>query len=332
MIIAEVGQAHDGSLGIAHSYIDALAKTGVNAVKFQTHIAHAESSPYEDFRINFSYEDKTRYEYWKRMEFSKDQWLGLKRHCEDLGMEFISSPFSMEAVDLLNELNVKKFKIGSGEMQNLLMLKKIAMTGKPILLSTGMSSLDEIESTLSFLRPYGNEIVLFQCTSEYPTTPNTWGLNNIAIFNERFGLPLGFSDHSGDIFACLAATALGVQYVEFHVVFDKYMFGPDSLSSLTIDQTKLLVSGINQIKSSLMCGFDKNNVSTFNNNRVMFGKSLAARIDIPRGVRLTEDLLETKKPGNKGVPSSEFREVLGKIVKNDLKAGEFISLKDIENG
>jgi N,N'-diacetyllegionaminate synthase len=123
-IIAEIGQAHDGSLGILHSFIDALKNTGIDAVKFQTHIAKAESSIYEPFRVEFSYEDKTRFDYWKRMEFSLDEWKEIKKHCDDVGLEFMSSPFSNLAVDYLEEIGIKKYKIGSGEVSNFLMLEK----------------------------------------------------------------------------------------------------------------------------------------------------------------------------------------------------------------
>ena len=140
-IIAEIGQAHEGSLGIAHSYIDALVDAGIKVIKFQTHIAEAESSIYEPFRINFSYEDKCRFDYWRRMEFSEEEWNGLKSHCDRLGVEFLSSPFSLQAVELLERLDVKRYKVGSGEITNKLLLKRIAETKKPIILSTGMSSL-----------------------------------------------------------------------------------------------------------------------------------------------------------------------------------------------
>ena len=139
-IIAEVGQAHEGSLGMALSYIDALAETGVDAVKFQIHIADAESSVYEPFRIKFSQQDKTRFDYWKRMEFSPEEWEILKSRCDEKQVEFLASPFSNEAVDLLEELQVKRYKIGSGEVSNFLLLEKIAKTGKPVILSSGMSS------------------------------------------------------------------------------------------------------------------------------------------------------------------------------------------------
>ncbi|CAN0044541.1 unnamed protein product, partial [Chrysoparadoxa australica] len=179
-IIAEIGQAHDGSLGIAHSYIDALAATGVDAIKWQTHIAEAESSDLEPFRVNFSYEDKTRFDYWKRMEFTIDQWAGLKRHCDEKGVEFISSPFSNKAVDLLEEIGVARYKIGSGEVNNLLLLEKIAQTGKPIILSSGMSSFSELSETIKFLKPFGNQLSILQCTTAYPTKPEDWGLNVIS--------------------------------------------------------------------------------------------------------------------------------------------------------
>ena len=208
LLIAEVGNAHDGSLGMAHAYIDAAAEAGVDAVKFQIHIAEAESSLEEPFRVKFSYEDATRFDYWKRMEFSLDQWVGLKMHCEEKGVEFIASPFSNAAVDLLENIGVKRYKIGSGEVNNFLLLEKIARTSKPIILSSGMSSLLELDKTIGFLKPFGNPLAILQCTTAYPTQPEQWGLNVIQVLRERYGLSTGFSDHSGEVFAGLAA-ALG---------------------------------------------------------------------------------------------------------------------------
>ena len=129
-MIAEIGQAHDGSLGIVHSYIDAISKTGVDAIKFQTHIAEAESSKFEPFRVNFSYQDKSRFDYWTRMEFDLNEWIGIKKHCDEVGLDFISSPFSQSAVDLLEKVNVTKYKIGSGEVNNILMLEKILIIAR----------------------------------------------------------------------------------------------------------------------------------------------------------------------------------------------------------
>lgn len=328
-LIAEIAQAHEGSLGIAHSYIDALAETGVDAVKFQTHIAHAESSEYEPFRVKFSYEDAIRYDYWKRMEFTPEQWEGLKQHCEDKGMEFISTPFSNAAVDLLERLLVKRYKIGSGEVSNFLLLEKIARTGKPILLSSGMSSWQELDQAVDFLKPFGNELTLLQCTTAYPTLPEQWGLNVVPLMRERYQLPVGFSDHSGDIYACLAAAALGVSVLEFHAVFDKRMFGPDAPASLTIDQIRQLVTGVRQIERSLATPIDKDKNESFQSLKQIFEKSLAVNKDLPAGYSIRQEDLEAKKPKGYGIAASNFREVVGKMLKVDKMAWDFLREEDL---
>jgi N-acetylneuraminate synthase len=329
-IIAEIAQAHEGSLGIAHSYIDALAKTGVNAVKFQTHIAEAESSEFENFRINFSYEDVTRSDYWKRMEFTIEQWSGLKKHCEDLGIEFISSPFSCAAVDLLEKIGVNKYKIGSGETTNYLMLQKIAQTGKNIFLSSGMSSYTEIDETLNFLKPFKNHISLFQCTTEYPTSPETWGLNVISEMKNKFQLPIGFSDHSSDIYAPLAAVTLGAELLEFHAVFHKDIFGPDAKASLDMEQIKQLVIGVRDIEKSINNPVDKNDNLKYESNKILFGKSLAINKYLENGHILQIEDLESKKPADKGIPASEFYSIIGRKLNKSLKKWEFITINDIQ--
>jgi N-acetylneuraminate synthase len=327
--IAEIAQAHDGSLGIAHSYIDALAETGVDALKFQTHIAAAESSAQEQFRVNFSYEDATRFDYWKRMEFTAEQWAGLRQHCEEKGMEFISSPFSIAAVELLERLDVKRYKIGSGELTNYLMLDAIAKTKKPIILSSGMSDWKELDDTINFLKPYGNELSLLQCTTAYPTPPEKWGLTAIAEMKSRYQLPVGYSDHSADIFACLAATTLGASILEFHVAFDHNMFGPDAKASLTIAQVKQLVKGVRSIETALQNNHLKNDASSFSQLKTMFGKSLAVNKNLPQGHTLTINDLESKKPGDQGIPAKEFQRVIGKKLKHDLKRWSFLREEDI---
>lgn len=327
-IIAEIAQAHDGSLGIAHSYIDALSGTGVNAIKFQTHIASAESSVHEPFRVKFSYEDETRYDYWKRMEFTADQWAGLKLHCEEKGVEFISSPFSCAAVDLLEKLNVKKYKIGSGEVSNLLMLEKIAKTGKEIIISSGMSSLNELDSTIDFLKPFGNKISILQCTTAYPTIPGQWGLEVISILKERYKLPTGFSDHSGEIFASLAATALGAELLEFHTVFDKEMFGPDSKASLTIVQVKQLVEAVNQISTDLQTRQDKQSSEAFKELKNIFQKSLAVNKSLDAGHVICFDDLEAKKPAGFGIDAKDFKRVIGRKISNKKSAQDFLNEDD----
>jgi len=329
-LIAEIGQAHEGSLGIAHSYIDALAETGVNAIKFQTHIAHAESSIHEPFRVKFSYEDDTRYDYWKRMEFTLEQWAGLKRHCDDIGLEFISSPFSNAAVDLLEKIGVQRYKIGSGEVSNFLMLDKIARTKKPILISSGMSDWMELDETIKYLKPFGNHLTLLQCTTAYPTQPEQWGLNVIPELKSRYNLPVGFSDHSGDIFACLAATAMGAEVLEFHAVFDKRMFGPDAPASLTIDQIKHLVQGVRQLEMALATPTDKGDNSQYGVLKQIFEKSLAVNKDLPVGHSITVNDLEAKKPKGHGIPASQFREILGNKLARSLTRYDFLRDEDLQ--
>ena len=330
-VVAEVGQAHEGSLGIAHSYIDALAETGVNAVKFQTHIAQAESSYLEPFRVKFSFEDATRFDYWKRMEFTPEQWAGLKQHCEDKGLEFISSPFSNAAVDLLEQLGVQKYKIGSGEVSNYLMLEKIARTGKAILLSSGMSSLSELDNTVAFLRGFGNPLSVFQCTTAYPTQPEQWGLQVIPLLKERYQLPTGFSDHSGDITAGIAAVAFGAELLECHAVFDKRMFGPDSPASLTIDQLKQLVNGVRKLEQALKVPINKEDVASFQSLKAIFEKSLAVNKNLPKGHRIQAADLEAKKPSGQGIPARDFKQIIGKSLLRDLSAWEFLTEQDLEN-
>lgn len=329
-IIAEIAQAHEGSLGIAHSYIDALANAGVDAVKFQTHIAEAESSDFEPFRVKFSYEDETRFDYWKRMEFTLDQWQGLKTHCEEKGVEFISSPFSCAAVDLLEKINVKRYKIGSGEMTNFLMLEKIARTKKPIILSSGMSDWNELEQAIDFLKPFGNELSIMQCTTAYPTLPAQWGLNMIKGMKEKFNIPVGFSDHSSTIVSALAATALGASMLEFHAVFDKEMFGPDAKASLTISEIKELIVGVKQITTSLAHNEHKKDVSAFAELKIMFGKSIAINKNLSKGTILKLEDLESKKPGNKGISAKDYSMVVGKKLTKDVTQWSFIQIEDIE--
>lgn len=329
-IIAEIAQAHDGSLGMAHSYIDAVAKTGCNAIKFQTHIAEAESSIYEPFRVKFSQQDTTRMDYWKRMEFSLEQWKGLKQHCDDVGIEFMSSPFSNAAVDLLEEVGVARYKIGSGEVNNFVLLEKIAQTGKPVIISSGMSSYEELDATIQFLKDRNVTYSILQCTTAYPTVPEQFGLNVIPELKNRYKVPVGFSDHSSSIEACISAIALGAELLEFHVVFDKELFGPDAKASLTMSETKQLVEAVRNIERALQSPIDKNNTEQFSGLKQIFEKSLAVNKHLPCGHVLTFSDLETKKPKGYGILASDYEQVIGKQLKSDLKQWDFLNYDDIE--
>lgn len=330
-VIAEVGQAHEGSLGIAHSYIDALAGTGVDAIKFQTHIAEAESSKYEEFRVKFSYEDETRYDYWKRMQFTEDQWIGLKSHCEESGVEFMSSPFSIAAVELLERVGVTRYKVGSGEVTNFLLLDRIAQTNKPVIISTGMSELDEIENVFSETDLRKENLTLLQCTTAYPTQLSQIGLDMLEEMRSKFNIPVGLSDHSGSIFPSLAAVSLGASVIEVHTVFDKQMFGPDSSSSVSIAELKQLVSGIRAIDQ--MLNTPAKGKKTFSDQKIKenFSKSLCVNADVLPGQRITKQMLEAKKPGGRGIPAKDYGSVVNKIATQRIKKWEFIGLDDISD-
>ena len=329
-LIAEIAQAHDGSLGILHSFIDALAETGVQTIKFQIHNADAESSEFEKFRIPFSYVDKTRKAYWKRMEFSYEQWKDIKRHVEENDMEFLATPFSIAAVDLLESLDVKRYKVGSGDVGNLLLLDKIAQTGKPILLSSGMSDWNELEETISFLKAFESPLSLLQCTSLYPCPPEKTGLRLIPEMKKRFGLPVGYSDHSGTISAGICAVALAAELLEFHVCFDKRMFGPDAIASLTIEEVNQLVAAVEFAEAA--CGQTelKESMNEFSEMRTLFGKSLAVKHPLNTGHLIQKADLETKKPAGYGIPAADFQKLLGKKIIHSMHANQFINWSDVE--
>lgn len=330
-IIAEIGQAHEGSLGILHSYIDAVAGTGVQAIKFQMHLAEAESSSYEPFRVKFSYEDKTRYDYWKRMEFTLVQWKEIKTHCEEVGLDFICSPFSNLAVDWLEEIGVKYYKIGSGEVINLLLLEKIAKTKKPVIISSGMSSFLELDKTVSFLKERNVDFSILQCTTSYPTQPEQFGFNVIKELKERYQVTVGFSDHSAKIATNIAAVALGAEILEFHVVFDRKMFGPDTKSSLTIDEVSQLVKDVNATYKAIQNPINKNNNEQFSELKSIFEKSLAINKDLPKGHLITFEDLEAKKPKGYGIDALKFQDLIGMKLTNDMKQWDFINENDLTN-
>lgn len=328
-IIAEIAQAHNGSFQKAVQYIEALANTGIDAVKFQTHIAVAESSIHEPFRIKFSEQDATRFDYWKRMEFTKQQWQEIKEACDNAGLEFMSSPFSNAAVDLLEEIGIKRYKVGSGEVTNFLLLEKIAQTKKPVIISSGMSSFEELDATVAFLKARGVDYSILQCTTSYPTAPEQYGLNVIQELKERYKVPIGFSDHSADVGTCIAASALGAEILEFHAVFSREDFGPDATSSIEINEIPQLVKSVRQIALSRKHTIDKSINSQYTDLKRIFEKSLAVNKDLPKGHQLTFADLEAKKPKRYGIDASQFESVIGKVIKEPMRQWDFLTQRHI---
>jgi N,N'-diacetyllegionaminate synthase len=329
LIVGEVAQAHDGSLGMAHAFLDAIANAGADAVKFQTHIATAESTPAEPWRVNFSLQDNTRYDYWKRMEFTEEQWQGLKKHADERKLKFLSSPFSVEAVELLIRVGVPAWKVASGEVSNTQMFERMADTGLPILLSTGMSPLNEIDAAVERVKAHRLQLTVLQCTSAYPCPPEKIGLNLIPFFRNRYGCDAGLSDHSGSIYPGLAAATLGIEVLEVHVTLSREMFGPDIKSSLTTTGLRQLVEGIRFIENMMSHPVDKDAVaSEMIPARRLFTKSIVARIDLPAGTVLQKEHLAIKKPGT-GIPADRLPELLGRTLVSSVEADHLFQESDL---
>ncbi len=330
LIIGEVAQAHDGSLGLAHAFIDAIADAGADVVKFQTHIASAESTLSEPWRVKFSRQDETRFDYWRRMEFTEEQWHGLKHHADERGLFFISSPFSIEAVELLERVGVACWKIASGEVANAALFKRMAATRLPVLLSTGMSTLEEIDAAVSLIQAHDLPFAVMQCTTAYPCPPEKVGINLVPFFGERYDCATGLSDHSGTIYPGLAAATLGLDVLEVHVTLSRQMFGPDVSASVTTTELRTLVEGIRFIEQMRAHPIDKNeSAEAMKPLRAMFTKSVVARRDLPSGTILDEHNLTIKKPGN-GIPAARLQEMFGVRLTRNLQADEQLREEDVK--
>ncbi|MGH3768486.1 MAG: N-acetylneuraminate synthase family protein [Pseudonocardiaceae bacterium] len=331
-IIGEVGQAHDGSLGTAHAFIDAIADAGAAAVKFQTHIAAAESRTDEPWRVKFSYVDDTRYEYWKRMEFTAQEWAGLRQHAQDRGLAFLSSPFSLEAVELLRRVGVAAWKIASGEVANPQLLDAVARTGEPVLLSSGMSGWAELDGAVARLRAaHAGPLAVLQCTSAYPVMPDRVGLNVLQEIRERYDCATGLSDHSGTIFPALGAVTLGARVIEVHVTLSREMFGPDVAASVTTAELRQLADGIRYLSAALAAPVDKDEIAAeLAPMRALFGRSLVARGALPAGHVLTAGDLIAKKPAG-GIPPNRLGSLIGRRLRRPVQPDEPLEDCDIED-
>jgi len=252
---------------MAHSYIDAIASAGADAVKFQCHIASAESHPDEPWRVEPKWmQDLSRFDYWHRMEFKPHEWAGLREHAENADLEFIVSPFSLEAVSLLMETGLDAWKVASGELTSDALIDAIMATELPVLVSTGMSPWSEIDKAERALDAYPH--ALLQCTSMYPTPPERVGVEMITKFHTKYACPAGLSDHSGTIWPGLVAAAHGAEVLEVHVVMDRRINGFDSSSSITPDELALLIKGIRFVER--MDRVDKDNLGGLERMRELF--------------------------------------------------------------
>ncbi|NJM29191.1 MAG: N-acetylneuraminate synthase [Rhizobiales bacterium] len=328
-VIAEVAQAHDGSLGFAHAFIDSAALCGAAAIKFQTHIAAEESTPAEPWRVKFSKQDATRYGYWKRMEFSPEQWAGLKSHAEERGLVFLSSPFSFAAVELLRKLGIAAWKVASGELTNLPMIAEMARDKKPVMLSTGMSPYSEIDAAVDVVKKAGAPFCIFQCTTQYPSPPDAIGLNVLDELRARHKCAVGLSDHSGTIYPSLAAvSAHKAEVVEVHLTLSREMFGPDVAASVTPAELKQICDGVRFIERMRAAPADKNETGEkMASMRGIFLKSVVALSDLAKGTELSRANIGLKKPGG-GIPPDKFESLFGKTLKRAISRDQQITFED----
>ena len=330
LIIGEVGLAHDGSLGLAHRFIDAVADCGADAVKFQTHIAEAEGTPTEQFRVHFSLQDATRGDYWRRTAFSFEQWDGLARHARERSLLFLSSPFSAAAADMLARIGVAAWKIASGEINNRPLVERLAADGMPVLLSSGLSGWEEMVSAIGWVRAKAAPVAIFQCSTRYPCPPEHLGLNVLQELRARFDCPVGLSDHSGTIYAPIAAAAVGIDLLEVHVTLSRYMFGPDVAASLTPNEFRQTIEGIRFVEHALASPVDKDAVERdMHDMRRLFNKSVVATRPLAAGVVLTLADLDVKKPGT-GIAAARLGEVVGRRLLRAVATEETLQVADIE--
>jgi N,N'-diacetyllegionaminate synthase len=309
-VVAEAGMNHDGSLGNAIRLAEVAADCGADAVKFQLHDAVAETT--RDAPSPPYFQHESRWEYFERTAFSDEQWATLKRACEEVGIDFLCSVFSIEAVDRLERLGVERHKIGSGEVTNLELVRRVAATGKPVLLTSGMSSWAELDAAVEAA---GERVTVLQCTSEYPTPPERVGLNVLAELRERYGKPVGLSDHSLGNYAAFAAVALGAVVVEKHFTLSTELYGPDAPMALEPDELEDLVDGVRSIEAMLESPVDKDELgSGLREMKRVFEKSVVSTREIPAGAEISQEMVAAKKPGT-GIPARKLPEVLGRTAR-----------------
>jgi len=325
-VIAEIGSVHDGSFGNAVNLIEMVSQCGADGVKFQTHIAEAETLP--DAPMPSFFQGEARFDYFNRTAFSKEQWGLLKSKCHERGLSFISSPFSVEAVALLEEIGVDSYKIPSGEVTNVILLHEVGKTGKDIILSSGMSSWKELDGAVEILKKYDGKLTVLQCTSAYPCPYEKVGLNIMEEMGRRYSLPTGLSDHTLTNYASLAAVAKGAIMIERHVTFSRLMYGSDAKHSLEPDELKDLITGIRAIEVINCSTVDKDDMaSSLSDMKKVFEKSIVSLVDIPEGEKIVEKMLGVKKPGT-GIPPSRLNEIIGCRSTRFIPKDSLLSEKD----
>lgn len=324
-IIAEAGDNHNGSMELAKKLIDVAVEAEADAVKFQTFITeevicrHAKMAQYQKENLGI---DESQFDMVKKLELSFENFKELKEYCEQKGILFLSTPFDIPSIEFLHSLNIPIFKIPSGEITNLPYLRKINSLKRPVILSTGMSTLKEIEDAIKVLKDC--KISLLHCTTEYPCPYEDVNLKAMQTMKENFNLKVGYSDHTQGIEVSLAAVALGAEIIEKHFTLDKTMEGPDHKASLDPEELCKLVQEIRKIEKAIGTGEKIPSKSEIKNIEIA-RKSIVAKKEIKKGEIFTEENLTTKRPGN-GISPMKWDEIIGQIAEKNYNEDELIKL------
>ena len=322
-IIAEAGVNHNGELSKAFELIDVAAHAGADAVKFQTFIAEktiSASAAKAEYQKLSTGAEESQLDMVRRLEISFDDFRKLKTHCDERGITFLSTPFDFESVDFLHSLGVPAFKISSGDLTNHPLLRRVAAKHLPLIISTGMGDLDEVEQAIRVVRAEGNdEIALLQCVTNYPADPADVNLRAMETMAKAFNVPVGYSDHTLGIEVALAATALGACVIEKHFTLDRSLPGPDHQASLEPRELEALVRGVRKVETALGSGL-KTPASSEMSNAAVARRSLVAARDIKAGELMTREMIDLMRPGT-GLPPKMLDQVLGKTIDVDVRAG-----------
>ena len=326
-IIAEAGVNHNGSFDLACEMVDAAKKTGVDCIKFQTFkssnlVSH--NARKAEYQIKTT-GDTSQEEMLKKLELSYDEFLSLKTYCDKTGIRFLSTPFDFGSIDFLNTIDIPFWKIPSGEITNYPYLLAIARTGKPVVMSTGMCIMDEIEAAIKVLKENGTkDIKLLHCNTEYPTPFEDVNLRAMQMMRDTFGLEVGYSDHTPGIEVPIAAVAMGATIIEKHFTLDRNMEGPDHKASLEPDELAAMVRAIRNVEVALGSGI-KEPSNSEKKNIAIARKSIVAAKSIKKSEILTEDNLTAKRPGS-GISPMRWSEVVGTKAVRNFEEDELIEL------
>jgi N,N'-diacetyllegionaminate synthase len=330
-VIAEAGVNHNGDVELARRLVDAAAEAGADAVKFQTFRPEAltsEQAPKAAYQITSTSSEESQFSMLKRLTLPANAYAELKRQAEVREIEFLSTPFDSESARLLNDLDVVGFKVSSGDLTDLDLLRQLAESGRPMILSTGMAYLGEVEDALRVIEEGGRSpVVLLHCVSNYPADPLAVNLRAIETLQRAFGVPVGFSDHTLGTEIVWAAVALGACVVEKHLTLDRTMSGPDHQASMEPAQLREMIRGIRQIELALGDGRKVPHPSEMD-VRVTGRKSIVANRTIPQGTRLTREMLTFKRPGT-GLPPSNVTVVVGRRTVREILADRLIAWDDL---